>query len=352
MDFLKDEKLSDSEKVKMYLQNKGRAEAEAANAERQSGMGWAQFAAGVGDTIAGRDPSKSAALFDGYRKNIKDETLGEYDKKRKTAIEDYDISRKVNTNAAKDDVNSQESIMARSLAVDMGMDKNLAGKMTATQFENLSPYLKAKYEAKIREMDRRDLRAQRQEMYDEKRADKAAEKAKLSEKHVEAFTDLDNAKSDLDNIVGMLGDNKHWAGKLDGAVPDLLVGSDQVAWRSAVGKYKDAYRKAITGAGASATEIAMLEKRLPSEYDAPEDFKAKANEALAEIARRKGTLASNLKKIGKNVEGFESAPMQEAPPPQVVKIKAPNGAIKIIPADQAQAAIKAGGTLVDNVAGR
>ena len=77
MDWLNDPNLSDSEKVKMYLENKGRDEAVKQNEERQSGLGWAQFAAGIGDAFAGRSAAQTAQNFDKIRANIKDQTVGE-----------------------------------------------------------------------------------------------------------------------------------------------------------------------------------------------------------------------------------------------------------------------------------
>jgi len=136
------------------------------------------------------------------------------------------------------------------------------------------------------------------------RADKMEKEARLEPKQMETITDLDNAEIDLNNLLASLGNNSEWTGKVDGMIPDMFVGDDQVAWRSAVGKYKDAYRKAITGAGAGPTEIVMLEKRLPSEYDNFDNFKAKANEALGEIRRRKGVYLNNLNKVGKKTSEF------------------------------------------------
>lgn len=52
-------------------------EAKKQNEERQSGLGWLQFAAGVGDAMAGRSPSESAKTFSNIRENIKDETIGQ-----------------------------------------------------------------------------------------------------------------------------------------------------------------------------------------------------------------------------------------------------------------------------------
>lgn len=151
---------------------------------------------------------------------------------------------------------------------------------------------------------RTTARADRAAAMQEKKDLKAALAAKLTDKQVEAFTDLDNAASDLNNLLDKLGQNSDWTGSLDARIPDMLVGDDQVAWRSAVGKYKDAYRKAITGAGASTGEIKILESRLPTATDTFANFVSKSKEALSEINRRKGVYATNLSKSGKDVSQY------------------------------------------------
>ena len=62
--------------VKDYLLSK-QAEAKSLKQEideKQSGLGWAQFAAGIGDAFQGRSPSQSAGQFQQIRKDIADST--------------------------------------------------------------------------------------------------------------------------------------------------------------------------------------------------------------------------------------------------------------------------------------
>lgn len=149
---------------------------------------------------------------------------------------------------------------------------------------------------------REERAASKQTVIDEKKA----KEAKLSERQVDAITDLDTANSDLESLKEMLGKKSNYTGPVDALVPNFLVSGDEVAFRSAVGKYKDQYRKAITGAGAGPKEIAILETRLPSESDTYENFLAKATEANKELARHKRILLSNLSKQGKQVDQFQS----------------------------------------------
>lgn len=80
--------------------------------ERKSGLGWLQFASGLGDAIAGRNPAQSAQVFDSIRKGIDDETVGAFDKKRKAAMENQSFEaqqKKLNSEAELTDPNSKAS---------------------------------------------------------------------------------------------------------------------------------------------------------------------------------------------------------------------------------------------------
>ena len=54
--------------------DKLRAAQDAAN-DQKSGLGWAQFAGGLGDALAGRSPSETAKNFDQIRKNIDEQNV-------------------------------------------------------------------------------------------------------------------------------------------------------------------------------------------------------------------------------------------------------------------------------------
>lgn len=357
MDWLNDPNLSDSEKVKMYLQNKGRDQAEAQNEERQSGLGWAQFAAGIGDAFAGRSAAQTAQNFDKIRANIKDQTVGEYDRKKKSAVDDFDSKRKIEQIGLKDDPNSEESKMARTLALDMGMDPKLAGTMTATQFENLSPYLKAKYEAKIREMDRRELRAERQAVREEKAAEKSIKDKELSvaqakqmglyqmgqkaeQQYAEAVKAGKTQGYDPTSHADFI-DNTTW-------MPNLVKNKHAIAAESAQATWVENFLRDASGAAIPPSErMAYAKDYFPQPGDTE---KVVANKA----ALRKQKMENAL--LGAGREGMrmaeQMAPAQAQQASSTVRVKDPKGVIRVIPADKLQAAISKGATLIDNVAGQ
>lgn len=333
--------------------------------ENKVGFGDKAFAAlaALGAGFQGKDAGAAGqAHLNSTKQGYKDK-MDSFDKGRQGKIQEFDLDRKATGAQREDeaygrdqdklkremDPNSQESKMANDLAASMGYK---GAPITAQQFKDFSPVMQKKYEIAEKSLDRaenrkdreadREFRRQDQQLRRDElasnrntlRQDKLDKEAKLSDKQIEAFSDIDRASSDLTNILGQLGDKSGWTGPVDGRIPDMLVGNDQVAWRSAVGKYKDAYRKAITGAGAGPTEIAMLESRLPSENDTLANFQAKAQEAQKELARHREIMAGNLEKGGKNVSEYKK---EGAPKSKMIKVSNGKETLEIDESDLADA---------------
>lgn len=154
---------------------------------------------------------------------------------------------------------------------------------------------------------RKDSSEDRKASQKEKSDEKKEVQSRLSDKQVAGIAEFDDSISKMTGALNMLGDKSGWVGPGDGRIPDMAVGADQVAFRSAVGRMKDAYRKLVTGAGASNMEIARLESRIPSETDTIANFKAKAQEFIKEINKARTTYLGNYKKQGKNTKNFEES---------------------------------------------
>lgn len=157
--------------------DENRMKAKADADERKSGLGWAQFAAGVGDAFAGRSPSESAKNFDGIRKGIDDSTVGDFDARKKAMIEDLKFKnsqKEFENKQAKFDPNSNSSIAFRKM-----MEENFPaiakhygdswGNVTAEDQENIFKPLQLKEniearkeQAKILAGDRAENRAARE----------------------------------------------------------------------------------------------------------------------------------------------------------------------------------------------
>lgn len=293
VDYLKD-KYNIGEREKLIDQNKKDA----------SGPDWGAALAAIGAGFQHKDSGAAARAVKQMNESKRNQKLADFDKSRVAAVEEkkYGVDQEKARREA--DPNSIESQSAQQLALKMGVNPDIVKNLTAAKFKGISPSFTKMYEMDQRAADRKEARETREAMLEATLGRKREEAAKPSEKQVDAFTDFDNAESDLNNMLTGLGSNSNWVGPVDGRISDALVGNDQVAWRSAVGKFKDAYRKAVTGAGASVQEIARLESRLPSETDTIANFKAKANEAVKNLQEKRKIYASNLTKGGKNVSNF------------------------------------------------
>lgn len=159
--------------------------------------------------------------------------------------------------------------------------------------------------------DRNIQREQIQATRDLSRQDRKDREAKLSEKQSTEIQDFDDSLATMKSVMGQLGQHSDWTGPVDGRLPDAIVGADQVAFRSELGRMVDKYRKLITGAGASNQELKKLEGRLPQPTDTYANFVSKANNFMKEVERGRGSFVKNLSAQGKNTKPFESGLQSE-----------------------------------------
>lgn len=325
--------------VREYMKRKFEAEAEVNKAQELKDVtSYANIAgsalndyanAGKGDVILrnrmqdlGKEPSVIEAKknqYKDYGTPIADTNLGDAkDKFNKVGSgfkEEYEVgqmsrnlSEQKRADASRLEEDNPESGVSdyyRKLAKQMLPKMNFDG-MSATKLKNDLPILEKMYQIDQNRLIRQESAAQRiQDRLDAKEV-KRQEKAKLSDKHVEGINDFDNSINQMQGVLQNLGDRSNWVGLADGAVPDFAVGGEQAAFRSSLGRMKDAYRKLITGAGASNTELKKLESRLPSEYDTYEQFQAKAADFLREVNKSRETHLQNLQRNGKSVDEFAS----------------------------------------------
>lgn len=149
-------------------------------------------------------------------------------------------------------------------------------------------------------------REQKEALAKERAAEKSEKAARLSDKQITEISDFDDTIDRAKDLINLIGDKSEWVGSIDARIPDFIVGADEVAFRSAVGRMSDAYRKLITGAGAGIREIQTLESRLPQPTDTLKNFIAKAKNLISQTEKGKGRHLGNLQKAGKNVEAFQA----------------------------------------------
>lgn len=199
----------------------------------------------------------------------------------------------------KTDPNSQlsqlQTSFVKKMAGDLGMDISSINAMGATNANELMQSLA--YLSKIKV----DLDARQQSKIDKLKKDQM-----LTDRQAKDVTDFDTTMSNVDQIMDLLGRNSEWTGSYDGRVPDMLVGADQVAWRTAIGLLNDQYRRLITGAAAGDKEMAMLRSRLPQATDTYKDFIAKMEMFRQATANSRNTYLKNLGRKGKDVSEYET----------------------------------------------
>lgn len=301
----------DLEQYKSKFGNDAFEKAQAEADDRKSGLGWAQFAAGIGDALQGKSPSNSAATFNQIRKDIDASTVGALEKQRKSAIEDYDINKKMGQDSKKADIGSDETKIAQSLALDMGMDPALASKMTAAQFEEMSPYLKAKFEAKLREMDRRDLNSHRDAQLNLDRQKLGFEREKaLAEtnkkndpnERLKALSGTDKAR--FDNALMVARSIDDMGSALDaGENTFSMVGDNN--YTTAEIKAAEAYGRMQSGGAINKDEETRFLKMLPRSTDTKEMQRKKLVDQRNEMVSRLKTLGFTPEEAGYSPKEFK-----------------------------------------------
>lgn len=352
--------MSDVEKFNQDFSDDAYKQAQASAEEKQSGLGWAQFAGGLGDALAGRDSSKTAANFEGIRNGIKDDTVGAFEKRKASALQDYKTKRDMSENATSDatklresDVNSEESKISRALAARMGMDAKSVSSLTAAKFKTLSPVLEKMYEIEQKKITRSEdrqekseVRAERNLARSQKEKDLSATQAKqlgtynMGSLAEEQYKKSIENKNDYDPTVsGQFIDNSRWA-------PNFLKNDKAIASQSSKDNWIESFLRDASGAAIAPSERGAYESIFfPQEGDTPQVVANK--ESL-----RKQKMDNAL--IGTGRTGQEMIANKPPPLPEsdIVKIKDPKGIVRSIPKNQVSAAIAAGGTLLDTVAGQ
>lgn len=201
--------------------DENRMKAKADADERKSGLGWAQFAAGVGDAFAGRSPSESAKNFDGIRKGIDESTIGDFDSRKKAMIEDLKFKnsqKEFENKQAKFDPNSNSSMAFRKM-----MEANFPaiakhygdswGNVTAEDQENIFKPLQLKENIEARKEQAKILAGDRAENRAAREFDK---QSKLDEKMQGLKTPygLANNEDDAKKLKEAYESKKNFDGKI------------------------------------------------------------------------------------------------------------------------------------------
>lgn len=202
-----------------------------------------------------------------------------------------------------DQMGKQNSEMLKSKEEDLDRRQKIVNAIEARKMRN-------EMESGRRE-DRNLMREQIYATRGQARTDKKEAQARLSEKQLGEVQDFDNSVDSMKSVLNQLGNKSEWTGPVDGRLPDAVIGSEQVAFRSELGRMVDQYRKLITGAGASNQELKKLEGRLPQPTDTYANFVAKGKNFISAVERGRGNFMKNLKAQGKNTSPFEGSSLEK-----------------------------------------
>lgn len=130
----------------------------------------------------------------------------------------------------------------------------------------------------------------------------------LTTEELNKINNFDDASGAMKAINGMLDKDTTLVGPIDANKPfrdkyDPSYG----AFRTELGQLLDAYRVAVTGAGASEKELKTLESRMPNGTETETVFRAKLKQVQTIADRKKASLLRNYGAAGRDL-GTLSAP--------------------------------------------
>jgi hypothetical protein len=331
--------------VKQYIADKFTPEARQAlvkqNEEDASGPNFLGALAALGTGLQGGNAAEAGQRFVQGQQSMRDKKLTDFDSGRKMALEEETLGRDREKMARESDPNSEDSKLAQQLAIGMGVNPQLAGKLTAAKLKEQMPFIQKKFDIEQQKLERQDARRARSEdmaMQREfklgERQAKDDEKKLLAEEKKKATTnEVEQRRQDIKANLALV------KGQIEKDGTFELMGSHN----------QDIERRL----DAVATDMAKLmdptSVARPAEVDAikrnlvESGFKNSNDTAiqiLSNFEKEVDDRADNAYKI----RGLESPQMAQS---ETVLMKSPDGKLKKVPRSQVQAALNAGGVRVD-----
>jgi hypothetical protein len=282
--------------VKNYIAQKltGRKQAEQDYNDRTEDLGGLQFLAGVGDAIAGRNPSDSAKNFQNLRNNIKEDTLGAYDQKVKAERENKQFQREddlFNPNSAQS-IAFRKSIEANFPKVAQAYGSNWAN-ITASDQDALFKPLQLKENIEARKEQARILSQQRQDSLNLKREELL--KKNSPDERQKNLSSTDKAR--FDNALMVLKGIDEMGSALDnGDNTFSMVGDNN--YTAAERRATEAYGRMQSGGAINKDEEKRFSATLPGSRDNKEMQRKKLIDQRNEMISRLKTLGFTPEQIG------------------------------------------------------
>ncbi len=328
------------------------------NAQEASGPNWQAGLAALGAGLQGGNALQAGMSVAKQQEDTRKGRLAEFDKQKSQYLSDRDDAAAQEKLKREMDPNSYESQLARDTAIDFGISPERAKGLTAARLKEISPLLAKKFELKEKSLDRQERRADRREsqLSREFERDKKAEEKllefktpyglantsddakKLKEAH-ESKASFDSKIQEMIELRQKYGGemmNREAVARGKQLAKDLLLEYKNMAKLGVLSKSDESIVNAIIPEDPLAFSAAgvlgqdpILHTLKKFKQDSDKDFSTRVA-----TRTREGS-----------PQGFKSSGVAAAP--ASVRMRAPNGKIKMIPGDQVSAAKKAGAVVVD-----
>lgn len=316
LDYLKD-KYNIGERQKLIDQN---------NSDL-SGPDFASALASIGAGFQGKDALGSGLAF---RKSMEDAAankLEQFDKSRAAALEDKKTKVAQDQLAREMDPSSLESKAAQDLALQMGVNPEIAKNITAAKFKGISPAYQKMYELKQRALDRQEsqrfredsllaqmgARAEARQDRLDAREDKKKELNAVQSKQRSLYESGLEAEKQYQNAINKGYDDSSslkWIDKNDMA-PNFLKSDAAIEAESAKSRWIESFLRDASGAAIPESERNAYKKQFfPVAGDSPQTVKDKA-------AARK--VKMDAARVGSGADAGKGTPLSSEYPKQVRK---------------------------------
>lgn len=253
---------------------------------RKSGLGWAQFAAGVGDSLAGRSPSDSAKNFDNIRKGIDDSTVGAFEKRRDASVKDISNKKSMDEQDPKSraSVSYRQMMEAKFPDVVKAYGDNWQYVTSGDQDKIFNPMkFKAdidlrREEAQGRREDRSETRYFRQEAAKDKAKERQLKGAELSSAQSKQLGLYKSGKTADEQYAKAIGDGKdfdptasgQWIDNSESWAPNFLKNDKAIESQAAKESWVESFLRDASGAAIPPSERGAYAKVF---FPAPGDTK-------------------------------------------------------------------------------
>lgn len=337
----------------------------AQNEQDASGPDFLAGLAALGTGLQGGNAFEAGQSFLKNQQAGREKKLSEFDAQRKLALDEealaFDREKRAKEKdifAREADPNSAESKLAQQMAIDMGVSPELASKLTAARLKEQMPFLQKKYDIEQRKIDRGEARADRQ-LQQQLRQDALQEKKDEKIQALKTPFGLANTVDDAKQLKEGFESKKSFDSKIDEMIALREKYGAETLNREAVARGKQLskdllleYKNMAKLGVLSAADEAIINAIIP---DDPLAFQASSLVGQDPILQNlKKFKADKDKDFGARVatrtrEGlanYVAGGTQGGD--EMVTMMAPNGKMKKVPKSQVEAALAAGGTLVDD----